>query len=63
VGGGIAERSLLDSEVLIALAASAERNEWVQEKFRNAVVRRLARLEARAPVVPGWGWMWVFSAV
>jgi hypothetical protein len=44
VGG----RSQSNSELLRALAASVDRNERAQEKFRNAVVRRLARLEARA---------------
>jgi hypothetical protein len=44
----VAERSQSNSELLIALAASVDRNERVQERFRNAVVRKLARLEARA---------------
>ena len=42
------ERPQSDSEVLRALTASVERNERAQERFRYAVVRRLARLEARA---------------
>ncbi|HSU55859.1 MAG TPA: hypothetical protein VLT36_17520 [Candidatus Dormibacteraeota bacterium] len=40
-----------DSEVLTALAAAVEKNERAQERFRNAVVRKLARLEARARVL------------
>ena len=41
----------LNSELLRALAESVVRNERVEERFRNAVVRRLARLEARARVL------------
>jgi hypothetical protein len=48
LAGAGAERSQSNSELLMALAASVDRNERVQEKFRIAVVRRLARLEARA---------------
>jgi hypothetical protein len=47
-GGAPAEQPLSDSELLRALAASVDRNERAQERFRYAVVRRLARLEARA---------------
>ena len=39
------------SDVVAALASSVERNELAQEKFRYAVVRKLARLEARARVL------------
>jgi hypothetical protein len=49
--GAVAERSRSNSELLIALAASVDRNERLQERFRNAVVRRLARLEGRARVL------------
>ena len=49
--GAEAERLQSDSEVLRALAASVERNERVQERFRYAVVRRLVRIEARARVL------------
>jgi hypothetical protein len=49
--GAETEGAQLDSELLRALAASVDRNERVQERFRNAVVRRLARLEARARVL------------
>jgi hypothetical protein len=49
--GAVVKRAQLNSELLIALATSVDRNEWAQEKFRNAVVRRLARLEARARVL------------
>ena len=49
--GAEAEWSQSDSELLRALAASVDKNEWAQEKFRNAVVRKLARLEARARVL------------
>ena len=45
------ERPQSDSELLRALAASVDRNERAQERFRYAVVRRLARLEARARVL------------
>ena len=45
------EGSQSDSELLRALAASVDRNERMQEKFHYAVVRRLARLEARARVL------------
>ena len=41
----------MDSVFLRALAASVDGNERAQERFRNAVVRRLARLEARARVL------------
>jgi len=51
VDGAVPETSQLNSELLIALGAAMERNERVQERFRNAVVRRLARLEARARVL------------
>ncbi len=46
--GATVEWPQSDSEFLRALAASVDRNERAQERFRNAVVRRLARLEARA---------------
>ena len=46
--GAVAGQSQSDSELLRALAAAVDRNERAQERFRNAVVRRLARLEARA---------------
>jgi len=49
--GAVAERLHLNSELLRALAASVDRNERAQERFRYAVVRRLARLEARARVL------------
>jgi hypothetical protein len=51
LAGAGPDRARLNSELLKALAASVERNEQVQEKFRNAVVRRLARMEARARVL------------
>ena len=51
LAGVVADRSQLNLELLTALAASVDRNERVQEKFRNAVVRKLARLEARARVL------------
>jgi hypothetical protein len=44
LGGAVPERSELNLELLIALTASVERNERVQEKFRNAVGRSLAHL-------------------
>lgn len=34
-------------QLVSAIAASVERNERVHEKFQNAVVRSLARIEAR----------------
>ena len=49
--GATVEWPRSDSELLRALAASVDRNERVQEKFRNAVVKKLARLEARARVL------------
>ena len=49
--GAEVERPQSDSELLRALAASVDRNERAQERFRYAVVRRLARLEARARVL------------
>jgi len=48
LGGAISERSQLSGDLLLALMAALDRNEWAQERFRNAVMRRLARLEARA---------------
>ena len=49
--GAVAEQSQSDSELLRALAAAVDRNEKAQERFRVAVVRRMARLEARARVL------------
>lgn len=50
-GGAEAAGPQSDSELLRALATSVDRNEKAQERFRLAVVRRLARLEARARVL------------
>jgi hypothetical protein len=47
--GAETEGPQLNSELLRALAASVDWNERMRERFRVAVVRRLARLDARAP--------------